>query len=338
MRTHAKTWGTLIAITTLAMIFTPELSLESLDLGVTLLVYLAIAQAWNVLAGFGGQVSLGSAAFVATGGYASALLLAHTNVSWVVALTASALTSAVLAAILAVPLLRLRGDYFAVGTLAVSIAIQALLTNWTWAGGAGGLTLPVDRVPSGPKLFQVAVIIAALAMGLAIFVKHSKFGLRLAAIRDNEPAAAGLGVSVTWHRFLALVPSSVVIGLAGAVVAYQFVAISPGGVANVAWSLNAVLMAIVGGTGTVLGPAVGVMIVYYGLTKQLESTQTLSQVLEGVLLIVIVRFAPEGIWPLSCRLVARLTRAARGGDGPRPATDDAAAVEPSSPRSPLEVV
>ncbi len=71
MRTHAKTWGTLIAITTLAMIFTPELSLESLDLGVTLLVYLAIAQAWNVLAGFGGQVSLGSAAFVATGGYAS---------------------------------------------------------------------------------------------------------------------------------------------------------------------------------------------------------------------------------------------------------------------------
>lgn len=339
MRSHIKTWGTLVVITTLAMVFTPQLSLETLDLGVTLLAYLAIAQAWNVLAGFGGQVSLGSAAFLATGGYASAILLAHTNISWVFAFLASAVASALLAAILAVPLLRLRGDYFAVGTLAVSIAIQALLTNWTWAGGAAGLTLPVDRVPSGPKLLQVAVIVAALAMGLAIFVKQSKFGLRLAAIRDNEPAASGLGVSVTWHRFMALVPSSMVIGLAGAVVAYQFVAISPGSVANVAWSLNAVLMAIVGGTGTVIGPAIGVMVVYYGLTKQLEGTQTLSQVLEGVLLIVIVRFAPEGMWPLGCRLVRRLTGRGRSGvDRSSKPEGDAPAIPASSSPSHLEVV
>ena len=298
-------WLALGAVLIAAFAQSPHMSLGDLDLGVTLLTYLAIAQAWNVLAGFSGQVSLGSAAFVATGGYSAALVLAHTQVSYVLGLAAAAACSAVLALILAVPLLRLRGDYFAVGTLAIAIAIQAALNNWVWAGGAGGLVLPVDRVPIGPDLFRLAAIVAALAMGLAVFVKHSAFGLRLTAIRDNEQAAAGLGVSVYRHRLAALVPASMIIGLAGAVVAYQFVAISPSGIANISWSLNAVLMAIVGGAGSLLGPVVGVGIVYYGLTRQLEDTQTLSQVLEGMLLIIIVRFAPEGIWPLACRVSRR---------------------------------
>lgn len=307
-RTTLASWGTLAVATVVAFAIAPQFTLGDLDLGVTLLAYLAIAQAWNVLAGFSGQVSLGSAAFVATGGYAAALILVHTNVSYGVGLLFAAAASAGLGLLLSVPLLRLRGDYFAVGTLAISIAIQALLNNWVWAGGASGVTLPVDRIPSGGNLFQIAVIVCAISMGLALFVKHSGFGLRLTAIRDNEPAAAGLGVSVYRHRLAALVPSSMVIGLAGALVAYQFVAISPSGIANISWSLNAVLMVIVGGSGTVIGPVVGVFIVYYGLTRQLEDTQTLSQVLEGILLIVIVRFAPQGVWPLLCRGAALLVR------------------------------
>lgn len=305
-------WLALVVVAVVVFSAAPSMTLGDMDLGVTLLTYLAIAQAWNVLAGFSGQISLGSAAFVATGGYAAALVIIHTDVSYAVGLVAAAACSAGLALVLSVPLLRLRGDYFAVGTLAISIAVQALLNNWVWAGGASGLTLPVDRVPSGGNLFQTAVVICTLAVALSIFVKHSAFGLRLTAIRDNEPAAAGLGVSVYQHRLLAFVASSMIIGLAGAVVAYQFVAISPSGIANVSWSLNAVLMAIVGGSGTILGPAVGVAIVYYGLTKQLEDTQTLSQVLEGVLLVVIVRFAPQGVWPLLAGLVSKVFRPRQG--------------------------
>jgi branched-chain amino acid transport system permease protein len=311
-------WLALAVVTVVIFSAAPSLTLGEMDLGVTLLAYLAIAQAWNVLAGFSGQVSLGSAAFVATGGYAAALVLIHTNVSYPVGLAAAAACSGALALVLSVPLLRLRGDYFAVGTLAISIAVQALLNNWVWAGGASGVTLPVDRVPSGGNLFQTAVVICAVSMGLAILVKHSEFGLRLTAIRDNEPAAAGLGVSVYRHRLVAFLASGMVIGLAGAVVAYQFVAISPSGIANVSWSLNAVLMAIVGGSGTVLGPVAGVAIVYYGLTKQLENTQTLSQILEGVLLIVIVRFAPQGVWPLLTGLVMRILPSAGGSSSERP--------------------
>ena len=306
----------------------PVLGAGTLNLGVTLFSYLAIAQAWNVLAGFSGQVSLGSAAFVATGGYAAALVLVHTGMSWPAAVLIAGLTSAVLSGLLALPLLRLRGDYFAVGTLAISVVVQALLYNWPWAGGASGFTLPVGRIPSGGNLFQISVVVAALAMGLAVFVSHSGLGLRLAAIRDDEAAAAGLGVAVRWHRIAIFIASSAVIGLAGAVVAFQLIAVSPDEIASLSWSLNAVLMVIVGGTGTVLGPVVGVLIVYYGLTQELANFQTLSELLEGLLFIVIVRATPSGIWPLACRLARRVARPAdlaggRGGE-PDAAADPAA--------------
>ncbi|HTJ69889.1 MAG TPA: branched-chain amino acid ABC transporter permease [Actinospica sp.] len=314
----------LVFVTVLCFALAPTLSASTQNLGVTLLCYLTIAQAWNLLAGFSGQISLGAAAFVATGSYTTALLLAHTGLPWPLAVAGSGLVSMLLAALLAIPLLRLRGDYFAIGTLAISIALQALIGNWNWAGGASGLTLPVETIPSGGKLFQLAVIVAALALGAVLYVQRGAFGLRLAAIRDNEPAAAGLGVAVYRHRLAALLPSAALTGLAGAIIAFQFVVISPDGVASVNWSLDAVLMTVVGGMGTLLGPVVGVAIVYYGLTYELQDQQTLSQVIEGVLLIVIVRFAPQGVWPVICRAARRplgvLRRSARPA-APEPAPE-----------------
>src|SRR5581483_6350485 len=164
--------------------------------------------------------------------------------------------------------------------------------------GAAGVTLPIDRIPTGTTLFELAVVVAGLAMATAVFVRHSAFGLRLAAIRDNEPAAAGLGVTVYQHRFTALVASSALTGLAGAVASYQYVAVSPAGMASVNWSLNAVLMALVGGAASVFGPVLCVLIVYYGLTRQLEDFQVASLVIEGLLLVLIVKFAPAGVWSL----------------------------------------
>ncbi|WP_371572425.1 branched-chain amino acid ABC transporter permease [Streptomyces sp. NBC_01314] len=319
----------LLLATTVCFALGGVLDNGTLDLGVTLLCYLAIAQAWNILAGFGGLVSLGSAAFVATGGYAAALLLVHTGLSWPLAVAAAPVAAMLLALLLSAALLRLRGDYFSIGTLAIAIALQALIRNWDWAGGASGVTLPVDAVPSGGNLYQIAVLVAALAMALTLYARHSAFGLRLAAIRDNEPAAAGLGVAVRRHQLAALLPAGAITGLAGAVIAFQFVVISPDSVASVSWSLNAVLMAVVGGMGTVLGPLLGVAVVYYGLTRELQSQQTLSLVIEGILLIAIVRFAPQGVWPLLCRATRRLL-GPRPGSG-RPAADSGKETETAPP-------
>jgi branched-chain amino acid transport system permease protein len=286
------------AVAVIAMFAAPSLSDYQLDLGVTLLVYFVAAQAWNILGGFGGQISLGAAAFLGTGGYAAGLLMLHSGAGWVLGLLAAGAAGGLLALLLSVPLLRLRGDYFTVGTLAAAIALQALATNWQWAGGAIGITVPFDKVPIGVTLFRVAVVVAAITMAAALFVARSHFGLRLTAVRDNEPAAVGLGVSAYRHRLAALLLSSVLTGLAGGVVAFQTATIAPDGIFGITWSINALLMAIVGGAGTVGGPVVGVLVVYYGLTKQLENTQTLAIVIEGALLVAIVRFAPGGIWPL----------------------------------------
>lgn len=279
------------------------ISSYQLDLGVSLLAYLVIAQGWNILAGFSGQVSLGAAAFVGLGAYTTTLLILHAGLAWPLAVLGAGSVGAIGAAILAVPLLRLRGDYFAVGTLAASLSLQALLVNWSWAGGSAGLVLPLERIPSGLGLFRLAAVLGALAMAVAFWLKRSDFGLRLAAVRDHESAASGVGVPVTWYRFLALLVSSTLTALAGSVIAFQSIAVVPDGVASLSWSLNAVLMAIVGGPGTLLGPVVGVLVVYSGLTQQLQGLQTLSLVIEGVLLIVIVRFAPEGTWPWLVRML-----------------------------------
>jgi branched-chain amino acid transport system permease protein len=276
-----------------------------LDLGVTLLIYLTIAQAWNILGGYGGQVFLGTAAFAGTGGYTAGLLLLHTGVPWQLAIACAAAAGAAVALVLSVPLLRLRGDYFSIGSLAGALALLALVQNWRWAGGASGITLPIDRLPTGATLFRGAVAVAGLAVLAAVFVARSSFGLRLTAVRDNEPAAAGLGVSVYRHRLAALVLASALTAAAGALAAFQTIAVSPDGAFSFGWNLDALLMTVVGGAGTVLGPFVGVALVYYGLTNELANAQTLALFLEGALLVVIVRFAPRGVWPLALALAAR---------------------------------
>jgi len=325
----------LLAAVAVALLIGPRLDPGTQDLITTLLVYVAVAQAWNILSGFAGQVSLGAAAFVAAGGYTAGLALAHTPVSWPTGVVLAALLSGGCAAVLAVPLLRLRGDYFAIGTLAASIATQALLTNWNWAGGAAGMTLPIDRIPTGTVLFDLAVAVAAVTMAAAVYVRYSAFGLRLAAVRDNEPAAAGLGVAVYRHRLAALVLSGTLTGMAGAVAAYQYVAVSPAGMASVTWSLNAVLMALVGGAGSLLGPVLGVLVVYYGLNRQLENFQVASLVIEGVLLVLIVKFAPDGVWAL----ITRATRAVwRRVPGHTPEPSDAADEKELGPVAHLDVV
>lgn len=279
----------------------------------TLLIYLSLAQAWNILAGFGGEVSLGVSAFVGTGAYGVGLVMLHSSISWLPALLIAAGAGTALALVLAVPLLRLRGDYFAIGTLAAALALQAWLVNWQFAGGSAGLSLPIDRTPMPGPLYQAAVAVAAIAIAATIAVKHSRFGLRLMAVRDNHAAAEGLGVSVFWHRFAALVISSALTALAGGLVALQQSSFEPVGMLGIGWTINALLMVVVGGSATVLGPVLGTVIVYYVLTKQFEAYPTVGLIIEGVMLIAIVRFAPQGVWPLATRTArAGLRRARRG--------------------------
>lgn len=280
-----------------------------LDTFTTLLAFAALAQAWNILAGYSGQVSLGASAFVGTGAYTAGLLEIHAGVGYPVAMLGATAAGGLLAALLAGPLLRLRGDYFSIGTLAAALALQAWAVNWGFAGGSTGLVLPDAGVPGTVETFQLACAVAAVAMVTAHCVAHSGFGMRLKAVRDDEAAATGLGVSAFRHRLAALLISGLLSGLVGGMVALQQISFEPGGMLGIGWTVNALLMTIVGGVGTVLGPVVGAITVYYLLTKQLEGYQTLSTVIEGLLLVAVVRFAPRGLWPLLTRGALRASAA-----------------------------
>lgn len=296
----------LIVVTAMVLAVASGIDPYQRDILTTLLLYVALAQSWNILAGFGGQVSLGISGFVGTGAYASGLVLLHTGVGYVTAVIVSALVGAALAGVLAFPLLRLRGDYFAIGSLAAALALQAAVLNWSFAGGSTGLNLPITGTPTPAVLFVLAILVAALAVLAALAVQRSSFGLRLMAVRDNEPAAVGLGVSAFGHKAAALVLSGTLSGVVGALVALQQAAFEPGGAFSISWTLNALLMTVVGGIATVLGPVVGAAVIYYGVTKQLADYQTAALVIEGLLLIAVVRLAPQGLWPLVCTVLRRL--------------------------------
>jgi branched-chain amino acid transport system permease protein len=273
-------------------------SRAQLNVATTLLGFVALSQAWNILGGYGGQMSLGTSAFVGTGGYAAALLELHTGIGYELAVIGAGLAGVVLALLLAVPLLRLRGDYFTIGTLAATLALQAAVLNWSWAGGSTGLSFPLDGVPKLDGLFQLACVITGVAMAATCYVAFSKFGLRLRAVRDDEHAASGLGVAVFRHRLVALAISGGLSGLAGGLIALQQLSFEPNAMFSLTWTTNALIMTIVGGVGTIIGPIFGAVVVYYGLTDHLQSLGALGIVVEGALLVAVVRLAPQGLWPL----------------------------------------
>jgi branched-chain amino acid transport system permease protein len=321
-----------IVIALIALGLEGSLSPYNVDLLTTILLYATIAMAWNVLGGYGGMFSLGSSAFVGTGAYAAGIAMVHWGFGYLPALVAAAAISIALAVLLSVPLLRLRGDYFTIGTLAVTLALQAFITNWSYAGQSVGLTLPQEKLPLPDVLYNVAVVMAGLALVVSILVARSSFGLRLMAVRDDQDAASALGVAAFRHRLTALIAFGAVTGLAGGLVAMQQLAIEPTGTFGISWTLNAVLMCVIGGLGTLTGPWVGTIIVYYLITKQLETYQTVSLLIEGVLLIVIVRVAPQGLWPLAVSTWRRFGPARRPQvEGPALATAGEQVLTPVTP-------
>jgi branched-chain amino acid transport system permease protein len=285
---------------------TGSLSRYQLDVGFTLLTFLVLAQAWNILGGYGGQVSLAVSGFVGVGMYTTTLVLEKSGAGLAVALLAAGFVAAVGAAIFSFPLFRLRAAYFSVGTLALTLAAQAAVVNWSYAGATQGINVPFEDVPSQTDLFLMALALVAVTMAATWWVRRGSFGLRLMAVRDNEDAAGTLGVNAFRVKFVAFVLTSFLIGIAGGLLALRQVSIEPGASFGLSWTINAIVMAAVGGVGTILGPVVGVLIVYYGIQTQLESNPELSTILTGILLVLIVRFAPEGVWGLLGRTARRI--------------------------------
>jgi branched-chain amino acid transport system permease protein len=266
-------------------------------LAITLFTLATLAQAWNLLGGYGGQFSIGHGLFVALGGYAATLVLIHTGLPIAPAVLISGCLCAAVGAVSAVPLLRLRGVYFSVGTIGVLLATQAWFVNWKYAGQTTGVLMPARGTLGFDTQYYMGAALLVLTTAVVWALARSRFGLRLMAVRDDEIAAAELGVDGFRVKLIALTISSFLVGLAGAMNAFQQLSLEPYSAFSISWAINMILACVIGGLATIPGPLIGATLMFE-LQQALQGSSDLTPLLEGAVLLAVIRFAPGGIWGL----------------------------------------
>jgi branched-chain amino acid transport system permease protein len=276
---------------------------------------LALAQLWNLLAGYAGLVSVGQQAFVGLGGYTLFALTVYGGIDALLAILLAGLVAFLLAFPTALVVFRLRGAYFAIGTWVVAEVYRLLFAQVRPLGGGTGTSLP-PSVINGTfgidllrGLFDLRTSLArdmvmywialALAVGTVLavyFLLRSRRGLALSAIRDSELAAESLGVDSFKTKLWIYVLTAGVTGMVGALIYLQTARISPDAAFSVLqWTAYVIFIVVIGGIGTIEGPIIGVLIFYF-LQTYLAAYGTWYLILLGALAIVIMLFAPQGIW------------------------------------------
>jgi branched-chain amino acid transport system permease protein len=286
-------------------IFTAQFSHHVMIL---ILLYALMSQSWNVLAGLSGQISLGHAIFFGLGAYSSTVLFAKYGITpWVGLLVGVALSS--LAAIaIGVPTLRLRGHYFAIATLLIGTSVQIVFQRWEWVGAASGLYVPLMRTSPwlylqfhGSKVPYYYLMLMAAAAGYFLVwkLRRSRFGFRLQALRDEPDAAASLGIAIARHKVLAFVISGAMMSVAGTFYGQYVLVLDPERLFSTDISIIVLLMTVLGGSGTLWGPAVGAAILVplseYSRIWLGGTGRTIDLIVYGILITVVCMWRPNGI-------------------------------------------
>jgi branched-chain amino acid transport system permease protein len=278
--------------------------------GYVILQYVVIATAWNILGGYAGYVNFGTPAFFAMGAYTAVFLIQTTKPPLPVLILAGGLVAALLGLGIGYLTLRLRGVFFSIATLALSIVLQTVIINWEFVGGSRGLS--VIR-PSGPPfgnyvtfLFTVMAGLAVASVLVARFIQRSWIGRGLAALRDNEEAAECMGVPTLRLKLFATTVSGFLLGVAGAPFPYYVTFVEPNSAFSLDYAVNALAMPMIGGTTSWVGPVIGAVLL--GSAQQVATVTISSEMnlfIVGVVLVAFVVAAPEGLLGLVRRLRGR---------------------------------
>jgi branched-chain amino acid transport system permease protein len=277
----------------------------------TVLQYVVLATAWNILGGYTGYVNFGTGAFFALGVYTSVFLIRTVQAPLPVQILAGGLVAGALGFGIGYLTLRLRGVFFSISTLALAVVVETIVINWEYVGGAKGIA--IIRPASVPLfdnyvefLFVVMWVLAIGSVAVAWLIEHSRIGRGFAAIRDNEEAAECTGVPTLKLKLLATTVSGSLMGVAGAPFPYYLSFVDPTSAFNLSYAVNSLAMPMVGGTTSWLGPVIGAVLL--GTVQQI-ATVTISSALNllivGVVLVLFVVLAPEGILGLAQRLGRR---------------------------------
>ncbi len=267
----------------------------------TVLQFVALATAWNILGGYAGYVNFGVAAFFATGVYTSVII--YKTVQWPLLLTipAAAAAAGLLGLGMGYLTLRLRGVFFSIATLALAVVLNTVVVNWSFVGGSRGVyvmrTQNISIFSSYERyLFVVMLILAVGSVLIARMIENSWLGRGLAALKDDEMAAECAGVPSLRMKLLATTISGALLGAIGAPFPFFVTYVDPPTAFNLSIAVNAIAMPLIGGTATWLGPVIGALLL--GTFQQI-ATVTISSALNllivGVVLVVFITIAPNGI-------------------------------------------
>ena len=274
--------------------------------------FVVLATAWNILGGYAGYVNFGSSAFFGVGAYIAVMLIKGLNLPLAFQILAAAAVGGALGFAVGLLTLRLRGIFFSIATVAITIILETAIINWRFVGGATGIQIlrppvmePFDSYTK--MLFVCMVILAIIAVAIARYIETSWIGRGLRAIRDNEEAAECTGVPTLKLKLAACAISGALMSAAGAPLAMYQSFVEPASAFNLTYSVSALAMPIIGGTSHWIGPVVGALLL--GTVQQVVTvtiSSELNVLVVGVLLVVFVVAAPQGIVGLFVRLRGKL--------------------------------
>ena len=295
----------------IVLLFTlPHFGLNSFYLHLMIMIFMhaVMAQSWNVIAGFSGQISLGHGAFFGIGAYATSFLYVQYGISPWISIFVGMILSGFAAVLIGIPMLRLSGHYFAIATLLIGISFQIIFQRWEWVGAASGVWVPITAGDSWFSLqfhsskmpyYYIFLVFFIITFFLVWLLSRSKLGYRLRAVRDDPQAALSLCINVSNYKIIAYVISAMIMAPMGSLFAQYILIIDPDRVFNIEISIIVLLITVLGGIGNVWGPIVGASIlipiseysrIYLGGTGG-----AVDLILYGLILMLICIFRPDGL-------------------------------------------
>lgn len=261
--------------------------------GINTLLLAVLAQGWNIIGGYAGYASFGNSVFYGLGSYGVAIAMAQWELPFAVGLALGVVLALVFAVLLGIPVLRLRGHYFAIATLALAQVMTAIVSNIGLAGQNIGLVLP--PLNNDPLFYELALGLLTLATLTVAWLTRSRFGFGLIAIRENEEGAAVMGVNTTLYKVTAFAISGVFSALAGGIHAYWITFLDPESAFDISLNVKMIIMAVFGGAGTVLGPVVGAFSLS-AVSELLSSEITsVAGLFYGAVIVAAVVLMPRGL-------------------------------------------
>jgi branched-chain amino acid transport system permease protein len=269
--------------------------------GYTVLQFIVLATAWNILGGYTGYVNFGSAAFFALGAYATVFMHKLYPLPIPILIVIGGIVSGIVGLGMGYLTLRLRGAFFAIATLALAVVLQTLVVNWDYVGGSrGAYIIRPNEIPLiGPYvqyLFLLMLALAVIALATARGIERSQLGYGFATIRDDELAAEASGVAPLRLKLIATTLSGALMGMAGAPFPYYIGYLQPSSAFGLEYAVNSIAMPMIGGTTSWVGPLIGAILL--GSLQQIATVTISSAVnllIVGLLLVGFVIIAPNGI-------------------------------------------